>query len=148
MSEGFDVAGELNRLVEQGLVTEEALVAMTGIPGESIRAFLRSPASARAGMTAGPQPLAPSEGAPLGLLAAQLTEGLRIGDDERLRGILESLTIECRLSVENLARLAGVTVAEVEAALRDPAALQFEARYALMSRGSYLVNAVNTARGR
>ena len=148
MSDGFDVAGELQRLVERGLVTEEGLVAMTGIPGESIRTFLHSPASAQPGMTAGPQVLSLDEGARLGLLAAQLTEGLAIGDDERLRGILESLTIECRLSVENLARLTGVAVGGVEAALRDPATLPFETRYALMGRGSYLVNAVNTARGR
>ncbi|WP_423739425.1 HTH domain-containing protein [Cryobacterium zongtaii] len=44
----------------------------------------------------------------LSILAAPLTEGLRIGDDERLKAIWESLTIDCRLTLRNIAQLTGL----------------------------------------
>lgn len=147
-SEAFDALGRLNRLIEEGHVSADALAAITRTGPDTIRSFLAEGGGSGSGMTSRPSAWSQDEGARLALLVVQLTEGLAIGDDERLRGILESLTIECRLSVENLARLTGVDAVDVEAALHDPATLPFETRYALMSRGSYLVNAVNAARSR
>ena len=46
------------------------------------------------GLTTKPRALSNDESAGLPILAANLTEKLQIGDDERLKAIFESLTIE------------------------------------------------------
>ena len=83
----------------------------------------------------------------LSVLAGYLTEGLRIGDDERLKAIFESLTIECRLTLGNIAQLTGLDVEDLENAVRDPRTVPIEKKYELAIKGSYLINAVNRARG-
>lgn len=78
---------------------------------------------------------------------AHLTEGLRIGSDDRLKAIFETLIIECRLTPRNIARLTGLNAEDVESALRDPRILPIERKYELAIKGSYLINTVNRARG-
>ncbi|HWD61778.1 MAG TPA: HTH domain-containing protein, partial [Humibacter sp.] len=78
--------------------------------------------------------------------AAQLAS-FDIDDDARLKGIYESLTIDCRLTGENISQLTGLDVEDVEGAVCDPRTVPIEKKYALAIKGSYLVNAVNRARG-
>ncbi|SIR79440.1 hypothetical protein SAMN05880568_1505 [Microbacterium sp. RURRCA19A] len=80
------------------------------------------------------------------MLSAQLTYGLDIDDDERLLGILQSLTVECHLSLENVARLTGLDLDDLILASRDPQKLSSDTRYAIALRASYLINAANQSR--
>jgi predicted DsbA family dithiol-disulfide isomerase len=145
----YSTADELRRIIADGRISEEALQAITGIQPEKLQSSLNE-AGAKHGMmafTTEPQALSNDEIARLSILAAQLTEGLRIGDDERLKAIFESLTIQCRLTLGNIAQLTGLDVDDLQSALRDPRTLPLEKKYELAVKGSYLIGAVNRARG-
>ncbi|MFF1878942.1 HTH domain-containing protein [Leifsonia sp. NPDC058230] len=147
-SEPDNPAVELSRIIAEGRISEEALQAITGIPPEKLQSL--NGAGAKAGMMAfisEPPSLSNDEIRRLSILAAQLTEGMRIGDDERLTAIFESLTIECRLTLANIALLTGLDVVDVESALRDPRTVPIDKKYELAIKGSYLIGAVNRARG-
>ncbi|MFJ3490271.1 HTH domain-containing protein [Leifsonia aquatica] len=145
-TQAFDPATELKRLLEAGAISEEALQAITGIQHERLRAFLDEHAGAPGGLTARPQVLSGNEIGRLSVLAGQLTEGMHVGDDERLVAIYESLTIDCRLTARNIADLAGLDAGDVDGVLRDPGSLQAEKKYRLALAGGHLINAVNLAR--
>lgn len=147
-SETFNPVDELKRILAEGRISEDALQAITGIQPEKLRSFLDD---AKPGMTAlatEPQALSGEESTRLSILAAHLTEGLRIGDDERLKAIFESLTMECRLTLRNIAQLTGLDIDDLRSALRDPRTVPIDKKYELAITGSYLINAVNQARGR
>ncbi|MFB2597414.1 HTH domain-containing protein [Herbiconiux sp. P17] len=146
MSEAFDSRAALRRLIVEGQISDDALQTITGIRSEKIRAFLDEATPPASGMTAEPQALTNDESTRLSVLAVQLTEGLTIGDDERLTAIVESLTIECHLTLRNIAQLTGLDVGDLERVLRDPRSVPIEKKYELAVRGSYLINAVNQAR--
>ena len=131
-TEAQNPVAELRELIADGSISVDALLAITGIPADNLLS----------------QPLSADERTRLATLAAQLTEGLRIGADERLTGILESLTVECRLTPQNIAQLTGIDTGAIETALRDPHTVPIQTRYELALAGSYLINAVNQARGR
>lgn len=147
-SQTFNPADELRRIIAEGRISEDALQAMTGIQPEKLRSFLNDAKPGMTGLTTEPQALSNDESARLSILAAHLTEGMRIGDDERLKAIFESLTIECRLTPQNIAQLTGLDVDDLESALRDPRTVPIEKKYELAIKGSYLINAVNQVRGR
>lgn len=138
---------ELRRIIAEGSVSEDALQAITGIQPEKLRSFLNDAKRGMSGFTAEPQALSNNESARLSILAAHLTEGLRIGDDERLKAIFETLAIECRLTPQNIAQLTALGLGDLESVLRDPRTVPIERKYELAIRGSYLINAVNRARG-
>jgi len=148
MSETFNTSDELRRMILEGQISEDALQAITGIQPERIRLFLDGANPPRPGLTSETPALSNDESRRLAVFAAQLVEGLQIGDDERLKATLESLTIDCRLTVRNIAQLTGLNVDDLESALRDPRTVPIDTRYQLASRGSYLINAVNAARSR
>lgn len=97
-------------------------------------------------MTTGFQPLSADEATRLSVLASQILQGFDIGDDERLQAILEGLTTQFHLTLENVALLTRLGSADVAAALRDPSSLPAERKYALATGLSYLTNAVERAR--
>jgi hypothetical protein len=146
-SETVNTADELRRIIAEVRISDEALQAMTGIQPEKLRFFLDEAKPGMTVLTTESEPLSRDESARLSILAAQLTEGLRIGDDERLKAIFESLTIECHLTPRNIAQLTGLDVDALERALRDPRTVPVEKKYELAIKGSYLINAVNRARG-
>ena len=146
-SEIFNPADELRRIIAEGRISEDALQAITGMPPEKLRSFLIEATPGMTGLTTELQALSNDESARLSILAAHLTEGLRIGDDERLKAIFESLTIECRLTPREIAQLTGLDVDDLEGALRDPRTVPIEKKYELAIKGSYLINAVKRARG-
>jgi hypothetical protein len=146
-SETHNTVDELRRIIAEGRISEDALQAVTGIQPEKLRSFLDQATPETTGLTTEPQALSNDESARLSILAAQLTEGLRIGDDERLKAIFESLTIECHLTPRNIAQLTGLDVNDLDSALRDPRTVPIEKKYALAIKGSYLINTVNRARG-
>lgn len=147
-SETFSPAKELKRIIAEGHLSEDALHAITGIQPEKLRAFLDGAQTGMSGSTAGPQAFSGDEITRLSILAAHLTEGLRIGDDDRLKAIFESLVVECRLTLSNIAQLTGLDVDDLASALRDPRSVAIEKRYELAIRGSYLINALSQARAR
>lgn len=116
-SETFSPEDEVKRIIAEGRISEDALQAMTGIQPEKLRYFLDGAQPGMTWLTAEPRALSGDESARLSILAAHLTEGLRLGDDERLKAIFESLTIECRLTLRNIARLTGVDLDDLESAL-------------------------------
>lgn len=71
---------------------------------------------------------------------------MQIGDDERLKGILESLTIECHLTLKNIAALTGIDVDDLKLALQDPESVSVDKKDSLAMSSSYLLNAINQAR--
>jgi hypothetical protein len=85
------------------------------------------------------------ENSRLSNLAAQLADGPIVDDDARLAGILQSLTVVCRLSLENISRLTGLDVEDLERALNDPQELPPEKKYQLAIRSFFLINAVNNS---
>lgn len=147
MSEMHNPADELRRIIAEGHISEDALQVITNMPPEKLRYFLNEAKSGMTALATESQALSNDESARLSILVAHLTEGLRVGDDDRLRAIFETLIIECRLTPRNIAQLTGLDVDDVESALRDPRIVPIERRYELAIKGSYLINAVNRARG-
>jgi len=147
-TEAYDPVEELRRLILEGRISEDALQAITGIQPEKLRFALDTAKLGMRRFTAEPLALSDEETMRLSILPGQLAEGMQIGDDERLKAILESLTIECRLTLENLARLTGLGVDDLRSTLRDPRTVAIEKKYELGIKGSYLINAINQARGR
>jgi len=147
--EPYNPADELSRIVAEDRISEDALRAITGIQPQKLRAFLNGAGAKPEMIVAAAEPLALSndEIGRLSILAPQLAEGMRIGNDERLKAIFESLTVECRLTPRNIARLTGVDVDVIENVLRAPRTIPIEKKYELAIKGSYLINAVNQARG-
>lgn len=136
---------ELQELIRQGKISEEALYAITGIVPEVLSEVVSSDASLPPGMTSEKQLPSIDEVRRLSMLAGQLAYGFEIDDDERLRGIVESLTTVCKLSIQNIAHLTGVAVDDVQLILTEPNSATLESKYALGMRASYLINAVNQA---
>jgi len=135
-------------MIAEKYISDEALHSMTGIRPEKIRYFLDEARQGMTDVTTEQQELSSDESMRLSILAAQLTEGLSIGDDERLKGTFESLVVECHLTIQNIAGLTGLAVDDLESALRDPRTISPQKKYELASRGAYLLNAVNRASGR
>jgi len=147
MSETRNPADELRHIIAEGQISEEALQVITNMRPEKLRYFVDETKSGMTGLATEPLALSNDESARLSILVAHLTEGLRIGSDDRLKAIFETLIIECRLTPRNIAQLTGLNAEDVESALRDPRILPIERKYELAIKGSYLINAVNRARG-
>lgn len=146
MTQTYNVADRLRGLVGQGAVTVDALHRMTGIPIHTLTAFLDDTPPGAPGLSARAPAFTGDEGLRISILAGYLTEVATITDDERLRAVYESLTIEAGLTPQNLARLIGIDVADVDGALRDPRSVPAQTKYALATKGLYLINAINQAR--
>ena len=147
MSETRNPADELRHIIAEGQISEEALQVITNMRPEKLRYFVDETKSGMTGLATEPLALSNDESARLSILVAHLTEGLRIGSDDRLKAIFETLIIECRLTPRNIAQLTGLNAEDVESALRDPRIVPIERKYELAIKGSYLINAVNRARG-
>jgi len=143
--ESFDPRGVLRRLLAEGAVSVDALTAITGIPAEALGRFVTDPRDG--GMSRAPDPtgLGPDATERLSDLVARLSVGMAVGDDERLRAILETLTISLRVPTTSIAELTGIAVGDIESALRDPRQVDAETRYALAVRASYLLHAAGDA---
>lgn len=139
-------ADELRRVISEGRISEEAIQAITEISAEKLHAFLHDTGAGVMGLTSSPSALSVDEGARLSILAAQIVQGLEEDDDVRLRAILEGLTIQFRLTLENIALLTRTSVTDLEAALRDPGSVPAGQKYALGLRVSYLNLAIANAR--
>lgn len=146
-SQAHNTADELTRVIAEGRISEDALRAITGIEQEKLRSLLDAAQPGVTGLATQPQALSEDESVRLSVLAAQLTHGLQIDDDERLKAIFESLTVECSLTPENIAELIRLDVGDVESALGEPQSIPAEKKYQLALRGSYLINAASRARG-
>jgi len=138
---------DLKAVIDAGGISEDALHAITRIPAETVARFLHGEAPDSQPGTSTPL-LSDDESRRLSIFSAYVSTGLTIDDDERLRAILESLTVACRLTPENVARLADVDVEHVERALVDPSAVPLDARYRLALRSSYIITAVDRAQPR
>ncbi|QNE46145.1 hypothetical protein F1C58_03950 [Glaciihabitans sp. INWT7] len=145
--EAQNPAEELRRIISEGHISEDALQAMTGIRPEKLRTYVDDAKPGMMALSASPQALSNDESGRLSILVAHLTEGMQIGDDERLMAIFESLTIECHLTLQNIAQLTGLDIEDLKGALHDPRTVPIKKKYELAIRGSYLINAVNRARG-
>jgi hypothetical protein len=143
--EAFDVEDELRRLVEEGRITPDAVQAVTGISGDALVPLLREEPRTGDGLTAVSGTLSNDESGRLSTLVVQLVESSKPNDDERVRGMIESLTRVFQLSQQNIALLTGVDVGELESFVQDPAATALETKYQLAVRVSYLVNAIGSA---
>jgi len=146
-TEALDGPAELRRLIAEGGITEEGLESITGIGQDALRSFI-SYGDSEAGLTSTQQAFSADENMRLSILAAQLADGRTFPDDDRLRGILESLTIECHLTPRNLATLLGLDAGDVSNVLDDPQSVPAEKKYKIAIRASYLVNAFNRAGNR
>ena len=144
--QGQDVAADLRRLIAEGCISEGALQAVTRITQEMIAAFLADDSAGAERPVAEEPTLSPQEMTRVSILGAQLAYGFEIDDDERLRAILETLTVECGFTLPHISRLTRVALDDLTTALDDPGALESEGRYRIALRASYLINAVNQAR--
>lgn len=143
-----DIPDELRRLIAGDQISEEALHAITGIESQKLRVLLANASLESAGMTTGAPALSAEESTRVSILAAQLTYVREIDDDERLQAILESLTIECRLTLRNIALLTGLDIDDLKTALDDPRAVPIEKKFVIALKGSCLINAASQARPR
>ncbi len=145
-TEALDPAACLRRLIAEGGITEDGLQAITGIGPDALRSFINY--GTEGGPTVAQQAFSPEENMRLSILAAQLADGLAIPDDERLRGILETLTIECHLTSNNIAQLTGLDAGDLEGVLTDACSIPAQTKFEIATRTSYLVNAFNRASNR
>ncbi|PVE94209.1 HTH domain-containing protein [Microbacterium sp. TPD7012] len=143
-----DISAELRRLIAMEHISEDSLHSLTQISRGKLQAFLREDSPSYRGLTVDEQPLSPDENGRIAVLVAQLTYGLDLDDDERLRAIMESLTTECNLTVHNIANLTGLDVGDLEICLNAPRSLPAETKYAIALRTSYLISAATQARAR
>lgn len=137
----------LRRLVYTGRISQQVLVAATGIPAERLERLLAGTPRETHGLVAAPALLSPDESMRLSLLTAKLIAGLPVNDDERLTGIVETLIEEFGLSLQQLSHLVEVDPEDIEGVLSDPAAVPSETKYHAGLRCSYLLYALAEARG-
>lgn len=146
-SQMFDTADELGRAVADGRISEMALEAISQVPIGTLQIFLAGSVEGTHGVTTSPQPLSEDEAARLSVLASQILHGFDIGDNEGLRAILEGLTTQFHLTLENIALLARLDSADLAAALRDPSSLPAE-QSTRWQRGSRISPTRSSARVR
>lgn len=87
---GQSVVDELKRLVGEGHISADALHVITGVPVDSMRALLGEAPPLSAGLITNSTAPAADEASRLSILTAQLTDGMQIRNDERLKGILDA----------------------------------------------------------
>lgn len=142
-TEPFDVRAELRTLVERGSLALDVIARVTGISETTLSAYLDGRGTEDQGLTATGTGLTPDESMRLSVCAALLGSARGVPDDERVRGIIESLTQVSGLTVANIALLTGIPEADLEAFSTDPAGVSDAVKYAIATRTSYLVNAVS-----
>lgn len=147
-AQGQDVAADVRRLIAEGRISERVLQVVTQIRPEDIGAFLADDSAGGTGLAAEEPTLSPGATMRVSIFAAQLAYGFEIDDDERLRAILDALTVECGFTLDHISRLTGLAVDDLATALENPGALEGETRYRVALRASYLINAANQARER
>ncbi|WP_440708237.1 HTH domain-containing protein [Herbiconiux sp. YIM B11900] len=145
-TEAFDAPSQLRRLLADGAISASGLQAITGVGEDALRSFVYG--HAESGMTSDPTAVSADQSVRLSTLAAQLTGGMAIPDDERLKGILESLTTASHLTTENLDRLTGLDARDLDKALCAPESVPVDKKYEIAVRCSYLINALNCADNR
>lgn len=145
--DAFDAPAALRQLIDEGGISEGAIQSLTGIKLEPLRSFVAYGQS-ETGVTSTPHLFSAEESTRLSILAAQLIEGMSVPDDERLKGILESLTLELHLTPQNIARLTGLDDLDIDDALSDPRFIAAEKKYELAIRVSYLLNTLGRAADR
>lgn len=139
--QGLDVGDELGRLIAEGRISMHALAAITGIAPARLTKLL----DLEPGLSAAADEFSEDETVRVSTLAGQLTAGAEIGDDERLRAIVETLTTQFELTHQNIARLTRIKVEELEAFFSDPDSVSWEAKFAMSMRVYHLFHAVLNA---
>jgi hypothetical protein len=143
--EALNVEHELRRIVAEGRISEESLQAITGIPADAIASLLGATHDREPGLSAPPSAFSPDEVLRLSALVGQLTEGLQIDDDVRLTAIVQTLTVQFRMTHQHIALLTGIDLNDLESVLNDPNTVPAERKYELAIRASYLMNAIGNA---
>ena len=139
--QGLNVGDELERLIAEGSISMQALTAITGIAPARLKRLL----DLEPGLSAAANEFSEDEILRVSRLAGQLTWGAEIGDYERLRAIVETLTVQFELTHENVARLARIKAEELEAFFDDPDSVSWEAKFAMAMRLYHLFHAVLNA---
>ncbi|MBT1541294.1 hypothetical protein KK103_05915 [Curtobacterium flaccumfaciens pv. flaccumfaciens] len=147
-AEALDVRAELRALIEHRSVALEAIAQMTGISESTLSAYLAGPGTEHQGLTALGTGLTLDESQRLAVFAAMLAAAGSVPDDDRVRGMLEGLTQVSGLTVANIAWLTGIAESDLDAFSEDPTGVSDAVKYAIATRTSYLVNAVNLATSR
>lgn len=147
-AEALDVRAELRALIEHRSVALEAIAQMTGISESTLSAYLAGPGTEHQGLTALGTGLTPDESQRLAVFAAMLAATGSVPDDDRVRGMLEGLTQVSGLTVANIASLTGIAESDLDAFSEDPTGVSDDVKYAIATRTSYLVNAVNLTTSR
>lgn len=145
--DAFDAPAGLRQLIADGRITESALQSLTGIDTGALRSFIAH-GQPETAVTATSHSFTVEESRRLSILAAQLVEGMSVPDDERLKGILESLTGALHLTPQNIARLTGLNSRDIDDTLSNPRSIAVEKKYELAIRASYLLNALGRAANR
>lgn len=144
----FNTADELRRAIGEGQISNKALQTITGIRSEVLTSYLETIPRGEPEVGPSAAELSREESTRLASLAAQITAGLQIDDDVRLRAIIETLTTQCHLTLQNIALLTRIGLDELERFVREPASAPLETKYELAVRASYLINAVANATAR
>ncbi|WP_412148584.1 HTH domain-containing protein [Curtobacterium flaccumfaciens] len=142
-TEAYDVDQGLRHLVKSGRMSTESLSAITGIATTTLQGHLAG--DNEPGMTAPTSALTGSQGTQLAMLAVLLTDGLNEDDDVRLRALVESLTLQYKLTHENIALLIDADAADIAAIADDAAQVDAGKKYRLGVRLSYLLTAIGNA---
>jgi hypothetical protein len=132
-------------MVAEGRISEESLQAITGIRGDAIASLLGATHEREPGLFAPPSAFSPDEIGRLSTLVDQLAEGLQVDDDVRLSAIIQTLTVQFRMTHQHIALLIGMDPNDLESILSNPNAAQPERKCALAIRASYLMNAIGNA---
>ncbi|TDP98870.1 MULTISPECIES: HTH domain-containing protein [unclassified Leifsonia] len=139
--QGLNVGDELGRLIAEGSISMQALAAITGIAPARLKRLLEL----EPGLSAAVNEFSEDEILRVSTLAGQLTWEAEIGDYERLRAIVETLTTQFELTNENIARLTRIKVEDLEAFFDDPDSVSWETKFAMAMRLYYLFHAVLNA---
>ncbi|QNA91638.1 MULTISPECIES: HTH domain-containing protein [unclassified Microbacterium] len=146
-SNSINILGEFRRLIAEGAITALAIETITGIEQSRLQSLLAAHGEVSTVRAAHPA-LTAGETARLSTLAVHLTSGLTIGDDDRLRTIVESLTAELHLSPQNISQLTGLRMEDLKRVLNDDRSVSIEEKYAMAIRCSYLIATTNLVRAR
>ncbi|MFF9562847.1 HTH domain-containing protein [Leifsonia sp. NPDC014704] len=128
-AQALNVGDEFGRLIAEGSISMQALTAITGIAPARLKSLL----DLDLGLSAAANDFSEDEILRVSTLAGQLTVGAEIGDYERIRAIVETLTTQFELTHENIARLTRIRVEDLEAFFVDPDSVPWEAKFAMAS---------------
>jgi hypothetical protein len=142
--EGYSTGSELKALLDQGAISIDSMMTISGLDREALE-YVISTDRGPSGLVSGHSAISAEDSARLSALVAKLRQGLAIADDDRVAGIIQTLTGQFHLTYRQLGLLVGIPSEELKNMTRVNSEVSTALKYSAGLRLSYLLLAIAVA---